>query len=1084
MAELAFGAVSSLLGLLRDEAQVLANVSDDMQFIRDEMESMDCFLRHLAKTAPPNGEHEEPVRTWMKQVRDLAFDCSNFIDLYVRRGGGPAVRPGDNSAGLVNYLRSVPSSMRALFAKYQAAAQIRQLKVRARDVGDRRTRYGVELPNADDSERLNISGTTASPSTQAAGDSGGAESAETGPVIIMEASGTVVSDDFIRGVVLGFPEPNILEECTQELVRWLSTDDDDHKEAAKAKEPPRLNKVIAIAAPDEEDGGDVAGQAFDDPSVEALFESKLWLTADSYCQLWYYYRLKWLNWITELSEAAEKGAAKPPEDGAAVKPAEEGAVVKPQEDDAAAKPPEEGAAANTQEDGAAANPTEDAKWVPPEEDTWPAFRDILESVLPSKDYEESAARDDWEEDEIANKIREHLKLEGKRSLIVIDGFNYPEVWPWMQKVLSTFGCAAGSAVVVTTAVDSSEARDLLSQKCITYSLVDFFYKKAAIVIDRTYKKTNDYLSNNLRVILGEIQGRCEPQAFCMKMFVHYLFADPNRTKQELEKLFKMLVSPESSLDNTNASKIREANGKKLLRFCYDDLPRTYRTCLAYLAIFPPGEKIRRSRLVGRWIVEGLITGRDMQHAVREAERCFDRLVNRWFVCPVDIGVSRKVRSCTVKYELVQELIAEIAREEQFLDPRLSRDLAKHFSVHSDLRLRRSNTITEFMQSLRKNSRPNSISHTSSQLKLLKVLDLEGCKDLGNNKQYLKNICNNIVLLKCLSIRNTSVTRLPKEINNLMQLEILDIRQTRVPSSETKAIMLPKLKCLLAGPINWIPSIDNTRAEESVSSADIPRKIKYMTNLEVLSHVEASPGGASELEDIGQLWQLRKLGVGIGDNEDHLKKLLKAISDLNECLQSLSIWIKSPSNIKVPDDALQNPPRLLNLEKLRIIGTTSRQLLPFFFKDDHKLISKVTLHSTMLEESDLETYLAKLPNLRSLRLRRKSYAKSKLTFNKDNFQNLMFLVVECSEITSICFDNEAAPELENIVWSFTTMESLSGIGNLMKLKELEFNGDELPGGVRQDIAAHPKHPVFKHNNQPQNQGQATGSTAAATIQLEE
>jgi hypothetical protein len=107
-------------------------------------------------------------------------------------------------------------------------------------------------------------------------------------------------------------------------------------------------------------------------------------------------------------------------------------------------------------------------------------------------------------------------------------------------------------------------------------------------------------------------------------------------------------------------------------------------------------------------------------------------------------------------------------------------------------------------------------------------------------------------------------------------------------------------------------------------------------------------------------------------------------------------------------------------------------------------------------------LAALPNLRGLRLRHvKLHTESKLIIQTNGFQNLKYLVVEGGGITDINFEPGEAPKLEKIVWLINCVESLSGINNLPKLKEIEFNKNVcLPEQVKQAIEAHPN---FIDNN---------------------
>ena len=77
------GAVDSLLGrltsVLLDEAQLPGGLGGDVEFIRDEMETMNALLRHLTEAQHRN----HLVQAWMKQVVGLAWDCEGNFKPYL-----------------------------------------------------------------------------------------------------------------------------------------------------------------------------------------------------------------------------------------------------------------------------------------------------------------------------------------------------------------------------------------------------------------------------------------------------------------------------------------------------------------------------------------------------------------------------------------------------------------------------------------------------------------------------------------------------------------------------------------------------------------------------------------------------------------------------------------------------------------------------------------------------------------------------------------------------------------------------------------------------------------------------------------
>ncbi|KAF8647689.1 hypothetical protein HU200_065328 [Digitaria exilis] len=138
---------------------------------------------------------------------------------------------------------------------------------------------------------------------------------------------------------------------------------------------------------------------------------------------------------------------------------------------------------------------------------------------------------------------------------------------------------------------------------------------------------------------------------------------------------------------------------------------------------------------------------------------------------------------------------------------------------------------------------------SPLLGLVEVLDLEGFK--GSKKHPLKYICDKVYQLKYLSIRNTDrYNRAPKDIEKLRHLESLDIRQTKLQTLTSKAIVLPKLMHLLAGNLEHQRNDASTRSWGRPSSTvHMTPGIGSMTDLQILCHVEVSDSAYELMETL-------------------------------------------------------------------------------------------------------------------------------------------------------------------------------------------------------------------------------------------
>ncbi|WVZ85533.1 hypothetical protein U9M48_032450 [Paspalum notatum var. saurae] len=334
---------------------------------------------------------------------------------------------------------------------------------------------------------------------------------------------------------------------------------------------------------------------------------------------------------------------------------------------------------------------------------------------------------------------------------------------------------------------------------------------------------------------------------------------------------------------------------------------------------------------------------------------------------------------------------------------------------------------------------------------LNVLDLGGCR--GLKRRHLESFGKQVACLKYLSLRNTDVPPLEaRHINRLTLLETLDIRETIIPTGDTKDIYLPKLKHLLA----------DRRRKLDDDTMWMPNMIGQMKNMETLSHVQVSNDGA-ELEGVVKLrsrQQLRKLGVVVHGNPRTAAYLGRLLYALAGCLRSLSIWVATQTQtLDIPSMPPESTSRVL--ENLDINGKMTS--FPSWIGGRDQKLANVTLRDTAINGGEALRRLASVPNLRCLRLFGQAFTEQVLVFKGDVcFKVLRVLVIEGNDaITSMEFDAAAgaALKLEKIVWAIGSgggsdsrikkktgtnddghLITVSGIHNLPGLKVIEVRGD--------------------------------------------
>ncbi|KAL0009427.1 hypothetical protein SO802_010929 [Lithocarpus litseifolius] len=281
-----------------------------------------------------------------------------------------------------------------------------------------------------------------------------------------------------------------------------------------------------------------------------------------------------------------------------------------------------------------------------------------------------------------------------------------------------------------------------------------------------------------------------------------------------------------------------------------------------------------------------------------------------------------------------------------------------------------------------------VNELFKNFKLMTSLDLENA-----GLQHFPEKVVNLTLLRYLSLRSTRIDSVPKSIKKLQKLMVLDLRNTLIIRLTKEIFELPKLLYLFVGCPN------------AVVGVQVRPDIKRSTSLQKLSLIKANYKEISIVKELGNLIDLRKLGI-TELKEIEGKDLCGSIEKMKH-LYSLSVSIAS-KEVYLDLKDMKKSPQLL--QKLSLGGRLKE--IPAWVGELNNLY-KIELKWSKLQNSPLEALHA-LRSLKELHLY-VAYTGEFLVFNAQSFLELRILEIErCDQLNEVVILEQALPKLQKLI----------------------------------------------------------------------
>uniref|UniRef100_A0A0D3HS98 NB-ARC domain-containing protein n=1 Tax=Oryza barthii TaxID=65489 RepID=A0A0D3HS98_9ORYZ len=551
-------------------------------------------------------------------------------------------------------------------------------------------------------------------------------------------------------------------------------------------------------------------------------------------------------------------------------------------------------------------------------------------------------------DNLLKVIREYLQdkryLFMCRYFIVIDDL-------WDSSAWNVIRCAFpennhGSRVLTTTRIYSVAISCCSNKKEYVYNMSPLGEVDSRRLLFSRIFGTGEACSEVFEEISGDILKRCGGLPLAI-MSISSLLAGQSKTKWEYVR---------NSLGSMFERNPTLEDMKHILDFSYRNLPQHLKTCLLYLSIYPEDHTIERNDLVRQWMAECFVSRTHGLDSEDVAQSYFNELINRSMIQTVQVDYNYEVLSCRV-HDIMLDFIRSKSAEENFIvvldHPQVVVGAHKKIhrvSVQYDADEEHGIISTTILGSLsqvrsiavfRSSFRPSLL-----ELKHLRVLHLE-------------------LPMREVMIRGYyACFKLGMKIRQLLHLETFDLGESFVPRIAIPSDIV-HLPCLL----HLVIPCGTT----------LPDGIGSLKSLRTLTSLDLALNSVNNIECLGELTNLRHLGVHLGDiglladadvarRLDALCSSLESLSRSSSCLRSLDL---DSHFILASFDRLSDLcPSPRHLRRLNLYGCRLPRI-PRWISQLHDLYSLVLLVREVVpiefEGDDGICILAKLPSLVQLDL---------------------------------------------------------------------------------------------------------------------